>query len=189
MNRLITVLGGAAAVAVAGAALDAGSNRHVMNVPLADGIVVHVEYVGDVAPKVTLAPGGVAGPAWAPVAFPAFPAMPDMGPMIEQLNRQTSAMAQQIQQMARRGAVGGPANLAAYGSVPTAANSVSVVSVSNGAGTCTRTTRVVSQGAGQPPKVTTEVSGNCVAGPAVAPAPVPAPGAAPGRAPAALDRT
>jgi hypothetical protein len=188
MNRLITVLGGAAAVALAGAAIAAGSNRHVMDVPLADGTTVHVEYVGDVPPTVTVAPGRMAGPAWAPTAFPAFPAMPDMGGMIEQMNRQTAAMAQQIQQIARQPGVG-PANLATYGSVPAGANSVSVVSVSNGAGTCTRTTRVVSQGANQPPKVTTDVSGNCAAGPAVAPAPVPAPGAAPSRAPAALDHT
>ena len=52
-------------------------------------------------------------------------------------------------------------NVASYGNLPAGADSVSVVSVSNGASSCTRTTEVVSQGSGKPPKVTTNVSGNC----------------------------
>ena len=36
-----------------------------MNVPLPDGSVAHVEYVGSVAPKVKVSPAPVAGP-WAP---------------------------------------------------------------------------------------------------------------------------
>ena len=63
-------------------------------------------------------------------------------------------------QLSGRGAVPGM-DVASYGNLPAAADSVSVVSVSNGGSSCTRTTEVVSQGPGKPPKVTTNVSGNC----------------------------
>jgi len=70
-------------------------------------------------------------------------------------------------------------NVAAYGNAPAGTESVTVVSTSNGGKTCTRTTEVTSQGPGKPPKVVTNVSGDCagVAAP-VAPAP-PAPSARP----------
>jgi hypothetical protein len=43
-----------AAAAIAGTALAATRNSHVMNVALPDGSVARVEYVGNVAPKVTV---------------------------------------------------------------------------------------------------------------------------------------
>src|SRR5438445_57873 len=64
--------------------------------------------------------------------------------------------------------------IGSYGNLPAGADSVSVVTVSNGRSSCTRSTEVVSQGAGKPPKVTTNVSGNC--GPAAQPVPQAAPG-------------
>ena len=56
--KLAAILLAGAAAAIAGTALAATSNSHVMNVSLPDGSVAHVEYVGSVPPKVT-----VAGPA------------------------------------------------------------------------------------------------------------------------------
>ena len=56
-------------------------------------------------------------------------------------------------------------NVAAYGNLPAGATSTSIVSYSNGGATCTRTTEVVSQGPGKPPKVTSNVSGDCSAAP------------------------
>jgi hypothetical protein len=41
-----------------------------------------------------------------------------------------------------------------------------VISTSNGAKTCTRTTEVTAQGAGKPPKVETNISGDCGTAPA-----------------------
>jgi hypothetical protein len=152
---------GIAAAALAGTAFAAGAKTHVINVPLADGSTVHVEYVGDVAPKVTVAPGRDSG-FWAPVAFPGFG---NFDRMFEEMNRQM----QQAQQMARQPGAQPGMNVAAYGSMPPGTSSYSITTVSNGA--CTRTTESVSQGAGKPPKVTTSVSGNC--GPAAA-APAPA---------------
>jgi hypothetical protein len=174
MKLRATVVAGAAA-AIAGTALAATSNSHVMNVSLPDGSVAHVEYVGNVPPKVTVAPALLARDAW----MSGLPSFAGFDRMFEQMDRQM----REIEQMARQpiatpGMVRGTApgmNVASYGNLPAGADSVSVVSVSNGASRCTRTTEVVSQGPGKPPKVTTNVSGNCGAESQSAP------GAAPGK--------
>ena len=166
-------LAGIAAAALAGTAIAANSKTHVMNVPLPDGSVAHIQYVGDVAPKVTVEPGRLAEVerAWRPMALPSFAGFDQM----------MARMNQQIEDMARR-PMGAPGvNVAAYGNLPSGATSTSIVSYSNGGSTCTRTTEVVSQGAGKPPKVTSNVSGDC--SPAPAPAPAPRASSAP------LDRT
>ena len=157
------VLAGLGAAAIAGAAVAASRDSHVMNVPLPDGSTAKVEYVGDVAPKVTVVPGAVA-------PFGLFDhSMFDMDRQIDAMMRQIDAMARAP--MAVSGAPG--INVAAYGNAPAGSQSVTVVSTSNGSKTCTRTTELTSQGAGKPPKVVTNVSGDC--GPAAtAPAPAPA---------------
>lgn len=152
---------GAAAAAVAGTAIAASPKTHRMDVPLPNGGVVHVDYVGDVAPKVTVAPAAPGG-LWAPMAFPAMPAFGNFDRMFDQIQRQM----QQAGQMSRQ-APG--MNIASYGAMPEGSTSVSVVTTSNDGVSCTRTTEVVSQGAGKPPKVTTNVSGNCGAAPEAAP--------------------
>src|SRR5690349_5824636 len=53
------VLAGLGAAAIAGAAVAANRDSHIMNVPLPDGSTARVEYVGDVAPKVTVVPDAV----------------------------------------------------------------------------------------------------------------------------------
>jgi hypothetical protein len=167
MNKLLrAALASVAIAAAAGAAVAAKPQTHVMNVPLPDGSVARVEYVGDVAPKVTVAPRPMAGDFW----MGGLPSFANFDRMFEQMNRQMRA----IEQMARQ-PVGAPGmNVASYGNMPAGANSVSVVSVSNGGRSCTRTTQVTAQGAGKPPKIVTNVSGDC--GPAAAPAPSAAPG-------------
>ena len=47
MKLPYVALAGLGAAAIAGAALAARPQTHVMNVPLADGSTVRVEYVGD----------------------------------------------------------------------------------------------------------------------------------------------
>lgn len=151
------VLAGLGAVGIAGAAVAASRDTHTMNVPLPDGSTARVEYVGNVAPKVTVVP--------APMAqFGLFDrSMFDM-------QRQIDAMIKQVDAMARMPVAGTPGlNVAAYGNAPEVAQSVTVVSTSNGAKTCTRTTEVTSQGAGKSPKVVTSVSGDCGAAPDPAP--------------------
>ena len=149
----------AAATALAGTAIAANRNSHMMNVPLPDGSVAHVQYVGDVPPKVTVDPAPLAPGFWTSGMLPSFA---NFDRMIQQMDRETQAMMRQVQQAPFAGGVPG-LNVASYGNMPAGANSVSIVSVSNGGGTCTRRTEVVSQGVGKPPKVTTSVSGNCAA--------------------------
>ena len=167
MTRLpAIVLTGVAAAALAGTAIAASPKTHVMNVPLPDGSVARVEYVGDVAPKVTVAPRPLADAAM-PWAMP-FPSFAGFDRMIAEMQRQSQEMMRQAQQMARRPAGAAP-YIASYGDLPAGGTSTTVVSVSNGGATCTRTTEVVSQGAGKPPKVTSSVSGQCASAPAAAP--------------------
>jgi hypothetical protein len=155
-----------AAALLAGSALAAQPKSHVMDVPLPSGGVAHVEYVGDVAPTVTVEP---ARDAWGAMAVPGFG---NIGRMIEDMNRRTAEMMRRAQQMPRR-PLGPGLNIASYGAAPAGTSSVSVVSVSNGSGTCTRTTEVVGQGAGKPPKVTSRVTGDCSGASApAAPAPL-----------------
>lgn len=161
MRKLPTIaFAGAAALALAGTAVAAARNSHVMNVPLPDGSVARVEYVGDIAPKVTVQPVDTAAGAWAP-----FGSFAGFDRMMADMNRQTEAMVRQAQEMARQAQnVPGAPIVASFGNAPAGVTSTTVVSVSNGGGTCTRTTETVSQGPGKPPKVTTNVSGNCAAG-------------------------
>lgn len=156
-------LAGVAAAALAGTAIAASPRTHVMNVPLSDGSVARVEYVGEVAPKVTVAPRPMAAMGgWGPQAMP-FPSFAGFDRMIDQMQRQSQEMMRQAQQMARQPAGAAP-YVAAYGNMPMGQTSTTVVTISNNGQTCTRSTEVVSQGPGKPPKVTSHVSGKCGGG-------------------------
>jgi hypothetical protein len=151
------------AAALAGSAIAAAPRTHAMDVSLPDGSVAHIEYVGDVAPKVTLAPSPTvrSGEAWA-MGFPSFAGFDRM---IEQMQRQSQEMIRRAQEISHQPAVATP-YVASFGSVPAGGTSTTIVSVSNNGVTCTRTTEVVSQGPGKAPKVTSNVSGQCSGAPA-----------------------
>ena len=151
--------GALGAVAIAGAAVGATPKTHAMDVSLPDGSVAHIEYVGDVKPKVTIAPRSYAaeGAPWAT----AFPSFAGFDRMFEQMQRQSREMMRRAQEMQRHPGTAAP-YIASYGDAPGgASSSTTIVSVSNGGATCTRTTQMVSQGAGKPPKVTQNVTGQC----------------------------
>ena len=150
------VLAGLGAATLAGAAAAAsGKATHHMTVPLPDGSVANIEYVGDVAPKVNVSP--------APAAW-GFPTFGLFDRSFADMQRQIDAMIRQASDMASHPAGETPGmNVAAYGNMPAGTSSVTLVSTSNGGKTCTRTTEVTSQGAGKPPKVISNVSGNCSA--------------------------
>jgi len=157
------VLGGLGAIALTSAAVAATRNTHTLDVPLPDGSVAKIEYVGDVAPKVTVTPAPLS------VGFPAF-GMFDRS--MADMQRQIDAMVRQMNEVAAHPVSGAPGmNVAAYGNMPAGSSSVTVVSTSNGTKTCTRTTEVTSQGAGKPPKVVSNVSGDCAAAPPAKPVP------------------
>ena len=152
------VLAGLGAVTLAGAAAAASRDTHILNVPLPDGSTARIEYVGNVAPKVTVMPAPKS------VAFPGF-GMFDR--TMADMQRQIDAMMRQANEMAAHPVATVPGmNVAAYGNAPAGAQSVTVVSTSNRARTCTRTTEVTSQGPGKAPKVVTNVGGDCSAAPA-----------------------
>lgn len=159
---------GIAAAALAGTAIAAVPKTHVMNVPLPDGSLIRVEYVGDVAPKVTVEPRPLADAA-APWAMP-FPSFAGFDRMMAEMQRRSEEMMRQANQIARQPPGAAP-YIASYGDLPAGGTSTTIVSVSNGGGTCTRTTEVVSQGAGKAPRVTSNISGQCGASAAPAPAP------------------
>lgn len=149
---------GVASAALAATAIAAATKTHVMNVPLPDGSTARVEYVGDVAPKVTVAPPTMADlhDPWA-MTFPSFAGFDRM---FEEINQRTRQMMRQAQEMAKQPGSSAP-HVASYGNMPEGGTSTTVVSVSKGGSTCTRTTEIVSQGKGKPPKVTSRVSGQC----------------------------
>ncbi len=166
MPKLSTLALAAAGAAALGGAAAAATKpaSHVMDVALPDGAIAHVRYYGDVAPKITVSQApGIFGPvAWAPLPMPQ---LGDFGQVMARIERQREALVNRVRQMSRQAgtAPGARANVVSYGDAPAGSSSVSVVSVSNGRSTCTRTTRVTSQGAGKPPKVTSDISGNCSA--------------------------
>ena len=147
------VLAGLGAVTLTGAAAAASRDTHILNVALPDGATARVEYVGNIAPKVTVTPAPVAGPF---AQFGMFDrSMFDM-------DRQIDAMMRQVSEMTRQPIAGAPGlNVAAYGNAPAGSSSVTIVSTSNGTQTCTRRTDVTSQGPGKAPKVVSSLSGNC----------------------------
>jgi hypothetical protein len=154
---------GVAAAALAGTAIAASPKTHVMSVPLPDGSVARVEYVGEVAPKVTVARGSIAAMGgWGPQAMP-FPSFAGFDRMIEQMQRQSQEMirrAQQMQHISGQPAAAAP-YIASYGDMRAGETSSTIVTISNNGATCTRSTEIVSQGPGKPPKVTSNVSGKC----------------------------
>lgn len=158
MRKLPTFAIGVAAVMLAGTAIAAAPKIHKMDVPLPDGSVAHIEYVGDVAPKVTVAPRPMADAAgsW---AMP-LPSFAGFDRLFEQMQRRSQEMMRRAQDMSRH-APGAAPYIASYGNIPAGQTSTTVVSVSNNGQTCTRTTQVVSQGQGKAPKVTTNVTGQC----------------------------
>lgn len=153
------------AAALAGSAIAAAPRTHTMEVSLPDGSVAHIEYVGDVAPKVTLAPRAfpVSANGW---AMP-FPSFAGFDRMMEQMERQSQEMVRRARQMSHQPSGAAP-YVASLGSSPAGETSTTIVSVSNNGVTCTRTTQMVSQGPGKAPKVTSNVSGQCGGAPATA---------------------
>jgi hypothetical protein len=147
------------AAGLAGTAVAAARPVHVMSVPLPDGTMARVQYAGDVAPRVTIMP---VVPIAVPGGIPAGFAMPGFD-MFAQMDREMAAAMRQIDELSRQPLAGGPAsaNLASYGRLPAGTTSYSSVTVSENGHQCSRSTEVIAQGAGKPPKISSRVSGDC----------------------------
>lgn len=156
MRKALLLVAGLGAVTVTGAALAASGETHMLNVPLPDGSIAHVQYVGKVAPRVTV--------SQAPTTDPFGPfAVLDRSAF--DMQRQMDAMMRQISAMASQPVPGAShLNVASFGNAPAGASSVTIVTTTNGNSTCTRRTDVQSQGAGKPPKVLSSQTGDCGGG-------------------------
>jgi hypothetical protein len=153
------VLAGLGAVTLTTASVAASRDTHIMKVPLPDGSVARIQYVGTVAPKLTITPAPMAE-VFAPFGLFDRSAF--------DMQRQIDAMMREMNNVAMRPIAGVPGlNVAAYGNAPPGTQSVTVVSANLGSKTCTRTTEVTSQGAGKPPKIMTNVSGDCGTAPKI----------------------
>lgn len=155
-------LAGAGAIGCASAATAAGHTTNVLRIAMPDGTVQRVRYTGDVPPRIVVIP---AARRVVPVAIvhPDFAAQfrmldrmaADMDRRFTLARRQAAALASQ------RRAAGGPVRLVRAQGGPPGAVHYSFVSMSNGANLCSRTVQITSLGPNHPPKVVSQISGNC----------------------------
>ena len=146
-------LAGLGAVMLTGAAAAASRDTHTLNVPLPDGSIAKVEYIGNVAPRVTIATAPAASP-FAP--FDLF----DRSAF--DMSREIDAMMRDVDRITRQPLAGTQGlNVASYANAPAGSSSVTIVSTSNGSETCTRRTDITSEGPGKAPKIVSSLSGNC----------------------------
>jgi hypothetical protein len=155
----LAMLAGAGLV-VGGVALAAEHNSHVMKVAMPDGSVAEIHYVGDVAPKVSIAPVSAASPI---LFLPADAAAPSLFDRIAaDIDRQMDAMMQEVATM-RAAPVrqNGQIDMAALKNMPAGSVHYSFVSWTNGKGSCSQSVQVTSYGQGQQPKIVQQNSGDC----------------------------
>jgi len=158
MRRITKLLvAGAGALTLAGVAVAAADNAHVMKVVMPDGSVAQIRYVGDTPPQVVAVPAAQVMPV----------AMADPFAMMDriayEMDRRMDAMLQQaaaIQQAAPNGQL----SEAALKSMPPGTVSYSYTSYSSGNGaSCSQSVQVTSLGANQAPKVERQSQGDCSA--------------------------
>ena len=171
MRKIRTaVLAGVAALCVAGTAVAASNDTHVMTVDLPDGSIARIEYQGAVAPKVKIDPTT----RFEPVLFvEPFDAAPFAGfdRIFADMDRQAAAMMRQVRAL-RSQPLDSSAkpDLAAFGTMPAGTVSYRFVSTSDGDRFCSQSWEWTSQGAGQQPRLVSASSGDCDAGSPAKPA-------------------
>lgn len=160
-NLRTAVLAGVAALGVAGTAVAATQDSHVMRVALPDGSVARVEYRGDVAPRVVVESVRLFRPIVLGVPVDARP-FADFDRVLAEMDRASAAMLRQAQAMrAAASARAGKPDLVALRGMPAGTVSYRIVSTRNGDRVCARSWRMTAQGAGQQPKLISASSGDC----------------------------
>ncbi len=162
------LLAGIAAVALAGSvmAADKKSATHEFTVHLPWGGVAHIQYSGNVPPKVTFARDP--GPLHVFLPDPFFapdPAFAEIERISAEMDRQMREMIRQVETMSSP-SFGRQGDLfeAATGDLPAGTQSYSVVSTITPNGICTREVQVTRSAGGGKPKVVKRSSGNCGGG-------------------------
>ena len=154
-----TILAGAAALLFAGTAAAASDGFNTMEVALPDGSIAHIEYAGDVAPRI------VVGPA-VPVARIAYDPFVAMQRIAHEMRARQQAMLRQIaalQQAAAQSGTVAPGGVTLVGNLP-AGTHVSYFSSTTDANGCTRTVQYSSDGGEAEPQVIRASSGACDGG-------------------------
>jgi hypothetical protein len=151
-----TILAGAAVLLAAGTAAAAAETLHTMNVALPDGSVARIEYAGDVAPTVSVAPVTAV-----PVAF--VDPFAQLDRMAAYMEAQHRAMMQQVvamRQAAVHATAGAPGQMTVVGDLPAGTHFTYVSSTTDASG-CTQTVRYSSDGSSAQPRVTRTSAGSC----------------------------
>lgn len=155
------VLTGMAVLVVAGIGVAAARDAHTLKVDLPDGAVARIEYSGDIAPKVTLAPVSHALPvsfidAWDSTPFAA------VDDVAAEMDRQAAAMIAQAAHLQALPMLKEPKLLTvASGKMPSGTVHFEFVLVTSGNGTCTRSVEMTSYGPGQKPRIVSVNPGDC----------------------------
>lgn len=153
-----TVLAGVAIAALAGAALGLANDKQTMTVGLPDGSLAHIEYKGDVPPKVAIDP---ASQFVVPVVF-TNPTIFWPSSLFDQIaadmELQADAMLKQARLIEAAAAKDGALDT---GRLPAGMRNYHFVAMSTQNGTCSRSVQMTSLGPSQQPKVVSSSSGNC----------------------------
>jgi hypothetical protein len=159
MRRLhIAILAGAAVALAAGTAVAETAKTHTMNVALPDGSTAHIEYAGDVAPKVTVKPAQRA--AAFDRAYDPFANLDRMMAAMEARHQEVLQQMAAMERSAGQAAQASPGQLIASGNMPAGSQFTMVQSTTDANG-CTRTVRYSSDGSSQQPQKTETSSGKC----------------------------
>jgi hypothetical protein len=170
------LLAGASALVLAGSAgiaqAQPRSHRtHVLTVQFPGGGTEQIRYTGDIPPQVILVPATAGVTAFAQNWASPFAVLNQISTKMDQQVAALMHQVQALESMPLR--PNGPIQVNA-GSLPLGVQSYTLVATTDGGNVCTHSTTTTSTGNGAPPKVVSQVSGNCgSAGNSVAPAPEP----------------
>jgi hypothetical protein len=161
-----TALAGAALVLAGSAAMAATARLHTLNVAMPDGSVARIEYVGDVAPKVTVQPIPLNEAAFADPFRAMMPAFADLDRISATMDQQAQAMMQRAAAMQAAAANGAqpdkvPGMVTVSSNLPAGSYHYEFVSTTTGNGGCTQSVSWSSDGSGAQPKMTRASTGDC----------------------------
>lgn len=161
-NKRVAILAGAAALFAAGAAQATAAETNRMSVALPGGSVAQIEYVGDVAPRVTVVP--VEHRTLRPLS-----PIAEMERIAATMEARHQAMMRQmaaLQRFAAEAAAAAaprqiaPGGMTLVGNLPAGARYTMVSSTTDANG-CTRTVRYSSDGSSPEPQITQVSSSAC----------------------------
>lgn len=160
MKSIFPILAaGAGALLLAGSVALAASRPavHDITVELPGGGMEHIQYTGNVAPRIVF--GAPASLDWTmPAAW--WPSFPAFDALDAAMDRQMNAMLQQARALETVTASGG-VNDAALRNLPPGTTSYTWISTSDGTHSCTRAIRVSASEDGVKPQVVSQTSGDC----------------------------